>query len=96
MDQTNARIQDADDYQQLDLLARVKLDELEQSDRDELLRIAEYLANVSDPIDMIVLYEITGYRADSVENWNQYEQRYDQYESEYFFETGHSKVQANE
>ena len=92
MDQSKARIQDADEYQQQDLLARVKLDELEQSDRDELLRIAEYLMNVSDPIDMIVLYEITGYRADSVENWDQY----DQYGSEYFFETGHNKVQVIE
>ena len=68
LDQT---IQSSD---QTDLLAGVKVDELEKRQHEELVTIAEYLTNVSDPIDALVLYEITGYRADSVHDWNQYEQ----------------------
>ena len=93
-DQTKARIQDSDQYSQQDLLNSVKLDELEQGQRDELLKIVEYLTDESDPIDSLLLYEITGYRADSVQNWDQYEQSDDQSASEQ--ETVRKKGQIGE
>ena len=95
-DQTQVGIQDSDEYSQLDLLAKVKLNDLEHRHRDELLTIADYLVNAGDPIDALLLFEITGYRADSVQDWNQYEQQDNQYDSEDLQETGRSKIQVSE
>ena len=57
-----------------ELLERVDLDRLDEDHREELQKLARFLSEQAySTTDMRILYEVTGYQAEEIADWDDYD-----------------------